>query len=375
MRINICGDLTTTGKGLSAIQQGTAFSDDIINLFKSSDVNIVNLESPVVTDIHNAIKKVGPHLHTTKVTIEYLKKCGVNLVTLANNHFYDYGRHGVETTLTSLKGNNIDYIGGGLTHEEISKIHYAEQKGLKIAILNFCESEFSVNDGIGSNPIEPINVYKSIQIAKQNSNYIIVICHGGHEGYQLPSPRMKKLYHFFIEAGANIVCNHHQHCFSGWEEYNGGKIYYGLGNFFFDDHRPQRQRSSKWNYGYIVSLDIQKNEIKDYILPYKQCINETRTSLLINISTEEKKFQTILKDLSQIIKNDATLSASFEEWCKKQNNNMRTWFSPYTNRILMALCRRKLLPAFINKKKKLQLLNLMRCESHQDIAIAFLKQK
>lgn len=73
MRINICGDLTTTGKGLSAIQQGTAFSDDIINLFKSSDVNIVNLESPVITDIHNAIKKVGPHLHTTKVTIEYLK--------------------------------------------------------------------------------------------------------------------------------------------------------------------------------------------------------------------------------------------------------------------------------------------------------------
>lgn len=376
MKINICGDFTTTGKGISAIQRGTALADDIIKLFQSSDINIVNLESPVVTDIYNnRIKKVGPHLQTPPITIEYLNKCRINLVTLANNHFYDYGKHGVEETITTLNANNIDYIGGGLTNEEIFKIYYKEEDGIRVAILNFCESEFSVNNNIGSNFINPIHVYRSIQIAKQNSDFRIVICHGGHEGFQLPSPRMKELYRFFIDAGANIVCNHHQHCFSGWEEYNGGKIYYGLGNFFFDDHRPKRQRSSKWNYGYIVSLNIQKGIITSEILPYKQCLEDTQTNFLTNENDEKDKFQILLEELSKIIQDDTNLSSEFEGWCKKQNKNMSAWFSPYSNRILMALYRRKLLPSFINKKKKLQLLNIIRCESHRDIAIAFLNQK
>lgn len=56
MKINICGDFTTVGKGYSAIEAGTAISDDIIALFKNSDFNILNLESPVITDNTKAIK-------------------------------------------------------------------------------------------------------------------------------------------------------------------------------------------------------------------------------------------------------------------------------------------------------------------------------
>ena len=91
MKINICGDFTTVGRGIEAVEQKTAISDAIIDLFKSSDINIVNLESPVVTDSNYAIKKSGPNIFTSKITIEYLQQCNVNLVTLANNHFYDFG--------------------------------------------------------------------------------------------------------------------------------------------------------------------------------------------------------------------------------------------------------------------------------------------
>jgi hypothetical protein len=372
MKINICGDFTTVGRGIEAVEQKTAISDAIIDLFKSSDINIVNLESPVVTDSNYAIKKSGPNIFTSKITIEYLQQCNVNLVTLANNHFYDYGKHGIEQTITTLNSNNIKYIGGGLTPKEFSKIFYYEKDSIRIAILNYCESEFSVLEGLGCNPINSIQIYRDLQIAKKYSDFRIVICHGGHEGYQLPSPQMKDLFHFLIEAGANIVCNHHQHCYSGFEEYNKGKIFYGLGNFFFDDHRPLRQRSPIWNYGYIVSLDINSKGINTTILPYKQCLDTLNTVLLKD--TEKISVLNDIEIFSNIISNDLELSKAYNNWCSKQQGNVLTWFSPYNNRLLQALCRRNLLPNFLYSKKKLQLYNILRCDSHRNLAINLLKK-
>lgn len=372
MKINICGDFTTVGKGYSAIEAGTAISDDIIALFKNSDFNILNLESPVITDNTKAIKKSGPNLYTTEKAIRYIKSCGINVVTLANNHFYDYGMHGIEKTLESLKKYQIDYVGGGINKDEYSKIFYIEKDAIRVAILNYCESEFSVTGICGSNPINPINVYRDIQKAKINSDFIIVICHGGHEGYNLPSPRMKKLYRFFIEIGADIVCNHHQHCFSGYEEYKNGVIFYGLGNFFFYDHRPQRRQSSLWNYGYIVSLNITQNKINYDINPYVQCRNNVSTKLLNE--TEKKTFLKNLYDLSLVIMDDDRLNDEFNKWCRTQSNNILTMFSPYNNRLFMALCRRGLLPKFLSNKKIIQLYNTIRCESHNDLSINILKQ-
>ena len=58
-----------------------------------------------------------------------------------------------------------------------------------------------------------------------------MIVHGGHECYNLPSPRMQKQYLFYADQGADIVVGHHTHCISGYEVYKGVPIYYSLGNF------------------------------------------------------------------------------------------------------------------------------------------------
>lgn len=364
--INICGDFTSQGRGAGAIANHTALSSDVLNLFSSSDLNIVNLEEPVATDISQKIEKSGPALYTSAESVTYLKRCGVQLVTLANNHFFDYGRHGVEKTLESLKREQIDFVGGGLSKDEISKIHYFTKHNIGIAILNYCEHEFSVTDDCGSNGLNAIRIYKDIQTAKQNADFVIIICHGGHEGYSLPSPRMKELYHFFIDSGANVVCNHHQHCFSGYEEYQKGTIFYGLGNFFFDDFRPARRRNEIWNSGYIVQLKLNKNTFSYAIIPYYQCLKEN-ISVQLMTSSEQETFWSSIEKKNLIIANDFALEESFNEWCKAQSNDIMTVLSPYSNKYLMALCRRKLLPRFITKKKCLQLLNTARCEAHRDV--------
>ena len=371
MKINICGDFTTMGAGLEAVRRGTALAQEIVAFFKSTDLNIINFESPVVMDKSAAISKSGPNIATTAEAVEYLRRCHIHLVTLANNHFYDYGRHGVSETIQTLKAYGIDYVGGGETTAELSRIYYAEEDGIRVAILNYCESEFSVVEGVGSNPLNPIQVFKDLQAAKEKSDYRIVICHGGHEGYQLPSPRMKEWYRFFVDSGANIVCNHHQHCFSGSETYHGGTIFYGLGNFFFDDYRPKRNRSTLWNYGYIVSLDMNSQGIQSRAIPYKQCLDSKETTLLHR--QEAALFEKEMETLSAIIADEKILSEEFDKWCASQQGNVITCFSPYSNRILNALCRRNLLPNFITRKKRLVLYNAIRCEAHRDVAINVLR--
>lgn len=371
MKISICGDFTTKGNGAKAVAKGSALSSSVLKLLQESNLNVVNLESPVVTDKSCATQKSGPSLNTDFIAVEYLKKCGFNLVTLANNHFYDYGRHGVENTIDALNKNEIGYVGGGLTAEEYRKVYYYNHDGIRVAILNYCESEFSVTDNEGSNPMNPIHVFNDLREAKKHSDYRIVITHGGHEGYNLPSPRMKELYRFFIDAGADVVCNHHQHCYSGYEKYNGGHIFYGLGNFFFYDTHPNRQKNDIWNYGYIVSLEINLNGLTCHPIAYSQCLN----SLTINLleAEDEEAFWKNYNNLSSIIQDEKLLEESFRVWCNQQRDLMLSWLSPYSNRYLLALCRRGLLPKFLGKKKRIQLFNCIRCESHRDILIKSLE--
>ena len=372
MRITIAGDFATTDRGESAVLAKNAFSSEIIKLFQQSDLSIVNLEEPIVLDKGKAIKKVGPNLSTIKETIPYLKECGINVVTLANNHFLDYGKYGAEMTIRLLKDNNINYVGAGLTDKEKRRIYYHSDGDTKIAILNYCEYEFSIAKGYGCNHMNPFVVYEDILEAKSKADVTIVITHGGHEGYNKPSPRMQELYRFFISAGADIVINHHQHCYSGYEVYRNGYIYYGLGNLFFD-HRVVKKHEKGWNEGFILELFIERGNIENInIHPYQQCVGNNVTVELLE-GDEANVFERELISLNEIINDSELLSDNFQVFVEQQKKNYLTLFSPYTSRVLKALCRRGFLPSFLTEKKRLEYLNLFQCESHHDVCRNLLK--
>lgn len=364
MTITIAGDFATTYRGLNAIERGNAFSEEIVALLKNSDLSIVNLESPVAEGECKPIEKVGPNLRTNRIAIKFLKESGVDVVTLANNHFFDYGEKGVIQTIECLEDNCIRYVGGGRSENEKRHILYVETDDSKVAILNYCEAEFSVRNGGGSNHIDPICVYHDIQEAKSKASFILVITHGGHEGYNLPSPRMQELYRFFIDAGANIVVNHHQHCYSGYEDYHAGKIYYGLGNFFFDE--PE-DADKLWVEGFILQLEIKKKYLTNSIMkPYVQCTKE-HVEVRLMKDNEKEEFNNNIDALNTIICNKERLREMFIKYGKSKSTNYRTIFAPYSNRILKALCKRGLLPSFFTRKRKMIALNNVQCESHRDL--------
>lgn len=372
MNIIIAGDFTTDGRGLDSIVKKKALSEGVLDILKKSDFCIVNLESPVADDECLPIEKSGPCLRTNTQAINYLKECGFTAVALANNHFCDYGVNGVRKTIEELQINDLDYVGGGRTNDELRRILYVEQSGVVVAFINYCEHEFSIQSSYGSNPLDEMSSFFDINEAKKKADIIIVIVHGGSEGYQLPTPRMQRFYHFLIDMGAHMVVNHHQHCYSGFETYHNSNIYYGLGNFFFDDGNNTR---SIWNEGFLLSVDINNKVIESIRqIPYVQCANGQIYVRLMN-QQEFVAFQQKTEELNGIINNQIKLQDSFNKFVKEKSKNYYSLFSPYSNRYLRYLCKHGLLPTFITRKKRLQLLNYLECESHRDIMLDTLKEK
>ena len=335
---------------------------DVLPYTKSSDFSIVNFESNISNPTDRKIKKHGPNLCTEPRAIEALKWAGFNVVTLANNHIFDFGQEGIERTISILKNNCIEYVGGGHNQKEAGRILYLEKNGETLAIINACEHEFSIADQTqgGANGIDPIDMYESIQSAKNNADYVVVITHGGHELFKLPSLRMKKLFHFFIDIGADAVINHHQHCYSGKEIYNDRPIYYGLGNFIFD--YKKRNNNSMVHEGFMVQLDLNKNCISSSEVPYVQCSEKVGIKIIDNTSNFSHDFA----NLSRIISDSNLLKKQVEQYYENEITSILLQFQPYNNRILNYLFFKGLLPNVYTQNKLFAIRNMIECESHYD---------
>lgn len=334
---------------------------------EKADFSIVNLECPVLEGAAQPIEKCGPNLSCRRYGIDALKWAGFDCVTLANNHILDYGSEGISTTLQMCKKECIFTVGAGINANDASKTLYVEKNGETLAIVNCCEHEFSIasQTKAGANPLNPIRQYYAIKEAHLQAKNVIVIVHGGKEHYQLPSPRMQELYRFFIDAGADAVINHHQHCFSGYELYGGKPIFYGLGNFCFDN---PVYRNQAWNKGYFVRIDTEGlSEFE--IVPYFQCDEEPSVRLAIKDAFHEE-----IAALNSIITNEERLCCEYENILDKNEGFYKTFLTPYSGRWSRALFKRGFLPSFLSKKRKLALFDFIGCESHVDFMLNLLKK-
>lgn len=340
--------------------------------FDKADYSVVNLEAPIVSSPNaKPIKKAGPALKCSDKVINSLKYLGVDCVTLANNHFRDYGDDGTLNTMTLCRDASIDYVGAGRNTEDARSILYKDVCDKKFAFINCCEHEYSIasDDYAGSNPINPIQQYYSILEARKNADYVIVITHGGIEHHKLPSPRMVELYRFFIDAGADVIVNHHQHCYSGYEIYNGKPIFYGLGNFCFDWNG---KRDSIWNEGYFVTLCFEGNSITHSITAYEQC-NES-PKIITFVAEKLNEFNSELSRLNNIIQNKELLKSEHLEFLSKTQKQYKI-IMPYSNKYLRALCKRGYLPTFIPLSILRSLQNKVMCESHHERFLNYLESK
>lgn len=346
--------------------------DDIKPIVLQHDFRIINFEFPIVTSKGYPISKCGPHLSGSKQSVEALQYVGFNICTLANNHILDQGSQCCLDTVELLNESGIKTVGAGKDLTVAGKTLCLSKGVEKLAIINCCEHEFSIatSDSVGANPLNPISQYYSIVDAKKRGFVVVVIVHGGHELFQLPSLRMKEIYRFFIDSGADAVINHHQHCYSGYEIYNGKPIVYGLGNFLFD-HKIRRH--SLWNEGYMVSINFSDTNVDFQLIPYSQCNATPSVSLMKG--NELRLFEQTIEHLNSIILNDDDLKQQVEDFYNNCSKEIISIHSPYWgHRILNTLHRLHLLPQLMTNKRLYKLRNSIECESHRDKQIFVLKK-
>ena len=364
MKILVTGDFCPRARVAKDFAQGDHNAIKSLKpFFAKADYSIVNLECPITRGGEKPIVKNGPHLYADTHALEALKEIGADCVTLANNHFRDFGDEGVLNTLSELSAYGIDYVGGGANFSDAAAVLYKKIGGETLAIVNCCEHEFSIasDQHCGSNPLNPIQQYYTIQKAKHQADYVIVIVHGGVEHYQLPTPRMQETYRFFIDVGADAVINHHQHCYSGYEIYQGMPIFYGLGNFCFDN---VYKRNSIWNEGYVVELTLARKEIRYQLIPYHQCDAEAKV-ILLNNDEEKQAFDRHIMGLNAIIDNQDELVSKYEELMRNTQMKFRAYIEPYKSKLMRFLFRKHLLPSFM-RGKYVFINNVVQCESHRE---------
>jgi poly-gamma-glutamate synthesis protein (capsule biosynthesis protein) len=334
---------------------------------ESPDLSIVNFETAIVDDDNTKpIKKSGPSLCTSRNAVKALKYAGFNFATLANNHIMDYGVKGLNNTVAELIAANIQTVGIGDNAENASKPTRVQICNEKLSVINCCEHEFSVatKDEPGAFGLDPIEQYRIIVEEKKVSDYVIVIVHGGPEFYQIPTSRMVKTYRFFIDAGADIVINGHQHCYSGYEVYKGKMIFYGLGNFCFD---WAGYRDSTWNEGYLVNLDLNREKIEYRIIPYQQCNHTANIEYL-----KENAYDVKLSEINTVIADDKLLDCKTEEYFNNSYKIFLHVFEPQL-KIFPYLKRLGLCSFKLSEGKGLLFRDFIDCESHRDKILYYLR--
>ena len=223
------------GKGIFSI-----VSENMINYMDKLDWMIVNSEFA----FSNRGFAMANKLYTFRANpqnVNVYKEMNVDMVTLANNHVYDYGGDAFYDTLDTLKNANLPYIGAGVNKSEAESAYYLVINGYKIAFLNATRAEkyIMTPEAKEESPgvfrcYDPTRLSERIKEEKTKSDYVVAIVHWGKENYHDLEDVQIETGKLYIDSGADMVIGHHAHVLQGVEFYNGKLIAYNLGNFIFN---------------------------------------------------------------------------------------------------------------------------------------------
>jgi poly-gamma-glutamate synthesis protein (capsule biosynthesis protein) len=340
----------------------TIFSDELFSLMKETSLNVINLECPLY-DGEQRIDKCGPTLVAPRECINALSSIPHPLFLLANNHIFDCGEEGLTSTISSLDEKRIPHIGAGRDRAEASKpYHFGDD-----VILNICEHEFSVSEtGATANAFIEHEIYSAISSFKNEGKKVIVIYHGGREYYPYPTPRLYERCHKMIDCGAALVLVEHIHIVGEMERYHQGTIVYGLGNFVFN----LDVKGDSWKRGIAVEYDDVTAET--LIIPTIQdheIVRLAKGAELKEIIDGFNARSEQIKDSSLIIANyqKERESALIKFLCKLGG------YSRLRMGIEVVIFKGFFVKRRYSKKKLLCILNILECESHNEILVSGIK--
>ncbi len=219
------------------------FIKGVEDLLATPDITIGNLEGPFTTYPSKTASLKSKELVFTfdpDLAVK-LAEVGFDILGLANNHTYNFGREGFAMTKKYITDAGMVSYGDPDNKDALSVV--MEKKGISIGIVGFHEFSYINFD----------KVLAEVDRLRPLVDFLIVTPHWGPEYEKAPSERMARLAHSWVDHGADVVIGTHPHVIGYIEEYNGKKIFYSLGNFIFDQYF-----SKETSEGLAVKIALEK---------------------------------------------------------------------------------------------------------------------
>lgn len=260
-------------------------SPSLISKMRSYDSMVVNNEFSISAN-GEPMKGKAYTFRSKPANVKYLKRLGVDVAGLANNHVFDYGEQAFYDTLRHLNKAGIETVGAGKNGAEAKKPLILSSKGKKIAIVAATRAEkYILTPEAKKNSPGVLRTYHSkkyvnaIKQAKKEADYVVAYVHWGTEYSTKLEDAQITQGKEYIEAGADAVIGAHAHCMQGVGYYKNKPIFYGIGNFWFNE---------KSLYTTVVELNI--DTTGNMIAKMLPCIQKNKETRLLTKQKDIKKF-------------------------------------------------------------------------------------
>lgn len=303
--------------------------EDVKSYLQTPDITIGNLE----TTLAGSSKGYSsyPTFNTPESLAYNLKDVGFDVVSTANNHCYDSGYSGIESTINYLDDADISHTGTYKSEEEQNKILIKNVNGINIAFLSFTYGTNGIpvpsNKSYSVNLIDKELILKQLSLAEeQNPDLICISMHWGNEYQTSSNSNQEELADFLFKNGADIIIGNHPHVLQNMEKREitlddgstkDGFVIYSLGNFLADQNKTYTRNSV------ILNLNITKNS------EGKISINSVTYTPIYTYKDKAKSSQKFkIIDLEKAIsnyemENDTTYGASVYNTFKTELDNIK----------------------------------------------------
>jgi poly-gamma-glutamate capsule biosynthesis protein CapA/YwtB (metallophosphatase superfamily) len=200
-----------------------------------------------------------------------MARAGFDVISVATNHIKDCGLmkswcdYAFLDTLENLRRVGILPIGAGKNLEEALQPVVETVNGIRFGFVSLGDSKmddsvFATQNDPGIARLTEENLKTAIASARQVADVVIALPHWGPENVSLPNGIQRNQARQFVEAGADLVVGNHAHVVQAIQEIDGVPVFYGLGNFVFDQWYPQTRQ------GVILLVKFQGTKYLGYEL-------------------------------------------------------------------------------------------------------------
>jgi poly-gamma-glutamate synthesis protein (capsule biosynthesis protein) len=239
----------------SAAVHGQGWPDDgyswilapVADLLSAPDLTFANLETPVAPAADLGSREYM--FNAPVAAAAALKRAGLDVVSVTNNHAFDQGRAGFEETAARLDALGLARVGAGPAGRSAGPL-LLEVNGLRIALLAY---SYGFNQGGNDCParspgclqasrLDGDAAVRDVEAASAVADAVLVSVHWGVEYQQQPRAAEVELARRLADAGALAVIGHHPHVLQPIDVYRRADgqdalVAHSLGNFVSNQSR------------------------------------------------------------------------------------------------------------------------------------------